>query len=92
MLIYLRWQVPAWSKDAEAAAHAGGAVHAPMHGKVLHVAVKEGDAVKKGQALVILEAMKMEHAVLAGADGVVRDLKAFWGAQVAEGKVLMIVE
>ena len=50
---------------------AGGAVKAPMPGKVLSVNVKAGDRVTKGQTLVVLEAMKMEQSLTAPRDGVV---------------------
>lgn len=43
---------------------------APMPGKVVSFAVKAGDAVKKGQALAVMEAMKMEHTIAAPADGI----------------------
>jgi 3-methylcrotonyl-CoA carboxylase alpha subunit len=68
---------------------AGGAIKAPMPGKVLSVAVKPGDAVTKGQTLVVLEAMKMEHALSAPSDGVVETVSAAPGAQVGDGDVLV---
>ena len=71
------------------ALNAGGAIKAPMPGKVLSVAVKAGDAVSKGQTLVVLEAMKMEHALTAPADGVVEAVSASAGGQVGDGDVLV---
>jgi 3-methylcrotonyl-CoA carboxylase alpha subunit len=68
---------------------AGGAVKAPMPGKVLSVSVQAGDTVTKGQTLVVLEAMKMEHALSAPADGVVEAVSAAAGAQVGDGDVLV---
>ncbi|WP_300577436.1 acetyl/propionyl/methylcrotonyl-CoA carboxylase subunit alpha [Phenylobacterium sp.] len=65
-----------------------GAVIAPMPGKVVAVAVKTGDAVTRGQTLVTLEAMKMEHALAAAFDGVVESLSVTAGDQVSEGAVL----
>jgi biotin carboxyl carrier protein len=59
-----------------------------MPGKVTQVSVKAGDKVVKGQALLTLEAMKMEHALNAPFDGVVEDLSAELGAQVSEGALL----
>ncbi|MCB9686135.1 MAG: ATP-grasp domain-containing protein [Alphaproteobacteria bacterium] len=69
-----------------------GACTAPTPGKVVAVAVTPGDAVTRGQRLVTLEAMKMEHAVLAPHDGVVADVRAEVGQQVAEGELLVRLE
>jgi len=71
------------------AAEAGGVIKAPMPGKVLAVNVKPGDAVTKGQALVVLEAMKMEHALAAPRDGAIGEVSVEAGTQVAEGDVLV---
>ncbi len=68
-----------------------GAVRAPMHGKVLAVLVSKGDRVTKGQRLVIVEAMKMEHALVAAGDGIVETISVEAGRQVADGAVLMTV-
>jgi 3-methylcrotonyl-CoA carboxylase alpha subunit len=65
---------------------------APMSGKVVRVFVKPGDVVKKGDRLLILEAMKMEHAMTAGFDAVVSALAAGEGEQVGEGQVLAVLE
>jgi 3-methylcrotonyl-CoA carboxylase alpha subunit len=65
---------------------------APMSGKIVRVFVKPGDVVKKGDRLLILEAMKMEHAMTAGFDAVVSALPAGEGEQVAEGQVLAVLE
>ncbi|WP_397414423.1 acetyl/propionyl/methylcrotonyl-CoA carboxylase subunit alpha [Phenylobacterium sp.] len=65
-----------------------GQVHAPMPGKVTQVSVKAGDAVAKGQPLLVLEAMKMEHTLAAPFDGTVDEVLASVGAQVAEGLLL----
>ncbi|MCW5759627.1 MAG: acetyl/propionyl/methylcrotonyl-CoA carboxylase subunit alpha [Phenylobacterium sp.] len=70
------------------AAGGDGAIRAPMPGKVTQLSVKAGDAVTKGQPLLVLEAMKMEHALTAPFDGTVEELAAELGAQVAEGTVL----
>jgi len=75
--------------DAEGAA--GGAVTAPMHGKLLALLVAKGETVRKGQRLAILEAMKMEHALVAPVDGVVADVLASPGKQVAEGATVLVV-
>ena len=68
----------------EAAAE-GGRLTAPMPGKVVSFAVKAGDKVSKGQALAVMEAMKMEHTIAAPADGMVAELMYAPGDQVAEG-------
>jgi 3-methylcrotonyl-CoA carboxylase alpha subunit len=69
----------------------GGAVKAPMHGKLVAVFVSPGDRVEKGQRLAIVEAMKMEHALLAPSDGEVLEVSAEAGAQVAEGARLIVI-
>jgi 3-methylcrotonyl-CoA carboxylase alpha subunit len=63
-----------------------------MPGRVIAVEVREGDKVAKGARLVTLEAMKMEHSLVAPFDGVVAELAAIEGAQVTEGTLLVRVE
>ncbi|GMN13864.1 acetyl/propionyl/methylcrotonyl-CoA carboxylase subunit alpha [Altererythrobacter sp. MTPC7] len=75
-----------------AASAADGAILAPMPGKVIAVDVAEGDAVTAGQRLMVLEAMKMEHALTAPFDGTVTELSAATGGQVQVEAVLAIVE
>lgn len=70
----------------------GGRLTAPMPGKLVSFAVKAGDAVTKGQALAVMEAMKMEHTIAAPADGVVQELLYAPGDQVAEGAELIRIE
>ncbi|WNJ98242.1 acetyl/propionyl/methylcrotonyl-CoA carboxylase subunit alpha [Thalassospiraceae bacterium LMO-JJ14] len=80
---------------AEAAAEetdSGGDLTAPMPGKVTHVHVKAGAAVKRGQPLLVLEAMKMEHTIAAPADGTVTELRCRAGDQVDDGVALVIFE
>jgi 3-methylcrotonyl-CoA carboxylase alpha subunit len=67
----------------------GGRLTAPMPGKVVSFAVQAGDRVKKGQALVVMEAMKMEHTIAAPHDGTVVELLYAPGDQVAEGAELL---
>ena len=69
-----------------------GAVLAPMPGRVIAVNVAPGQSVIRGERLVVLEAMKMEQALLAPFDGTVADLKASEGAQVAEGTLLVRID
>jgi 3-methylcrotonyl-CoA carboxylase alpha subunit len=61
-----------------------GKLTAPMPGKVVAVRVEAGDSVKKGQPLIIVEAMKMEHTITAPADGIVANVNAKAGDQVDE--------
>ena len=69
-----------------------GDLEAPMPGKVTAVDVSQGEKVAKGQRLLTLEAMKMEHALTAPFDGTVTQLSATAGAQVTEGTLLVRVE
>jgi 3-methylcrotonyl-CoA carboxylase alpha subunit len=69
-----------------------GEIEAPMPGKVTAVEVAQGEKVAKGQRLVTLEAMKMEHALTAPFDGTVAELNASAGQQVSEGQLLVKVE
>ncbi len=73
-------------------AHAGGGLNAPMPGKVVSFVVKAGDAVTKGQVVAVMEAMKMEHAITAPADGTVGELLYVAGEQVAEGAALLTLQ
>lgn len=62
-----------------------------MPGKVVKVLVNNGQSVVKGQALLVMEAMKMEHMVSAPCDGVVDALSLRVGAQIDDGQVLLHV-
>jgi biotin carboxyl carrier protein len=73
------------------AAHAGG-LEAPMPGVVTKVLVAAGDTVKKGQPLLAIEAMKMEHAIRAPRDGVIARVNAAVGQMVAGGAALVAME
>ncbi|MEY2618949.1 MAG: hypothetical protein RL522_1951 [Pseudomonadota bacterium] len=70
----------------------GGRLTAPMPGKVVSIAVKAGDRVTKGQAMAVMEAMKMEHTIAAPADGTVAEVLYAPGDQVAEGAELLKLE
>jgi 3-methylcrotonyl-CoA carboxylase alpha subunit len=63
-----------------------------MHGKVLALLVEAGQSVVRGQRLAIIEAMKMEHTVTAPCDGIVSEISASAGGQVAEGARIMLIE
>jgi len=67
-------------------------VSAPMPGTILDVKVKEGDRVKRGDVLLILEAMKMENEIMAPEDGIVASVNVSKGASVNTGDVLVTME
>ena len=69
-----------------------GGLIAPMPGKVLEVLVAQGDVVEAGTPLMVLEAMKMEHRIVAAADGTVVAVHYGAGDQVAQGAVLLDLE
>jgi acetyl/propionyl-CoA carboxylase alpha subunit len=83
-------EVPRFA-DPDAVLHAGSLL-APMPGAVLRVLAEEGDTVTAGKALVVLEAMKMEHTVAAPVDGVVSEMRVSPGDQVETGQVLAVVD
>lgn len=69
-----------------------GAIVAPMHGALLEVLVKTGDEVAKGQRLAILEAMKMQHEILADINGVVSAINVEAGTQIAADTLMIEIE
>ncbi|MBC9250163.1 3-methylcrotonyl-CoA carboxylase [Pseudomonas alcaligenes] len=73
-------------------AASSGTVKAPMDGAIVEVLVAEGEQVSKGQLLVVLEAMKMEHPLKAGIDGVIRRVQVSQGDQVKNRQLLVEVE
>ncbi|MBB1519481.1 geranyl-CoA carboxylase subunit apha [Aquipseudomonas guryensis] len=73
-------------------AASSGTVKAPMDGAIVEVLVTEGERVSKGQLLVVLEAMKMEHPLKAGIDGVIRRVQVSQGDQVKNRQLLVEVE
>ena len=78
---------------AEAGAGEGdSAIRAPMNGRLVAIAVEDGEAVEAGQRLAVVEAMKMEHALTAPHAGVVQDLTASVGEPVEMGETIMRVE
>ena len=73
-----------------AAAPAGGTViKAPLPGKILSIAVKEGDTVSKEQLLLVMEAMKMENSINSNVNGVVKSIKVAVGGSVLQDDVLI---
>jgi 3-methylcrotonyl-CoA carboxylase alpha subunit len=83
---------PAYADDGRTTGDASNAVVAPMHGKLAAVFVLAGERVRKGQRVAVVEAMKMEHALVAPLAGVVAEIRAREGAQVAQGAVLMAID
>ncbi|HEX9395258.1 MAG TPA: acetyl/propionyl/methylcrotonyl-CoA carboxylase subunit alpha [Burkholderiales bacterium] len=69
-----------------------GSLAAPMPGRIVQVMAKAGARVAKGDALLVLEAMKMEHTITAPADGVVKEIHYAAGDQVLEGAELVSLE
>ena len=84
--------VDPFAKEEAGAEEGDAAIRAPMNGRLVKVAVEEGEAVEAGQRLAVVEAMKMEHALVAPHAGVVRDLMANVGDQVEMGERIMQVE
>lgn len=77
---------------ATAAKGEGEQISSPMPGTILDVKVNVGDSVKKGQVLMILEAMKMENEIMAGADGVITSIGVSKGASVQTGDALATIK
>jgi 3-methylcrotonyl-CoA carboxylase alpha subunit len=87
------WALTRWRAGGGGAGGAAdGAILSPMPGRIIAVSVAAGDRVAKGQKLVTLEAMKMEHSLTAPFDGIVADLGAVLGDQVAEGAALARID
>ena len=82
---------PAPAAAAPAAVAAGTPVTSPLPGNIFAIKVKEGDAVKAGDVLIIIEAMKMENEVCAPSDGVVKQIVVSKGALVATGDTLVVI-
>jgi biotin carboxyl carrier protein len=86
----VRKVVPSKEEKIEKRETGGAApIKAPLPGKVMSVKVSKGDIVKKGDVLLIMEAMKMENNVLASQDGVIEVIKVQPGDSVLEGDVLL---
>jgi 3-methylcrotonyl-CoA carboxylase alpha subunit len=85
-------EVEARGVAAATSAGADGTLRAPMPGRIVAVPVEAGQTVAKGRPVVVLEAMKMEHALTAPFDGVVAELPVRLGDQVTEGALLAKVQ
>ena len=77
---------------APAASGAGESINAPMPGNILSVNVAAGDTVKKGQVLMVLEAMKMENEIMAPRGGKVTAVAVAKGAAVESGALLCTIQ
>ena len=83
---------PAAPKPAAAPAAAGDEViTAPMPGKVLSIAVQQGQSVKAGDLILVLEAMKMENEIYCGRDGVVKQIGVSVNATVNTGDTMAVI-
>lgn len=82
---------PAAAAPAPSSSGSGEAITSPMPGNILKVMVKAGDSVKKGQVLLILEAMKMENEIVAPKDGVVQAVNVNEGNTVDTGASLVVL-
>ena len=87
------WRLTRWRAGGAGGADASdGAILSPMPGRIIAVAVAAGEVVTKGQKLLTLEAMKMEHSLVAPFDGTIAELNASEGGQVSEGALLARIE
>lgn len=77
--------------DPGANGDGSGIITAAMPGTILDIKVSVGESVTRGQALLILEAMKMENEIMAPSDGVIGEIRAAVGASVNSGDVLVIM-
>jgi len=78
-------------RQAAATVEGGTKLEAPMPGMVVRYEVKEGDAIKEGDVVMILEAMKMENSLLAPASGTVKQVCCKDGQSVQKGDVLVVI-
>lgn len=97
--MHLFWRGAAYVLEEETEAyrathrqHASGGLEAPMPGKVIAVKVEAGQAVTRGQELLVVEAMKMENAIRAPRDGRVKSVTAKVGDAVSPGTILVELE
>ncbi len=80
-----------FSQSEQGASGSGGLISAPMPGKVVDVKVSKGNAVKKGQAVVVVEAMKMQNELTAAIDGKVEEVAVKAGDTVEAGQKLVVI-
>jgi biotin carboxyl carrier protein len=80
------------NRPSAATAAGAGTIKSPLPGVILNVKVNVGDAVKKGDTIIILEAMKMENAIKADRDGKIASISVKQGESVLEGAALVTIE
>ena len=78
--------------DAESGNEGDAVIKSPMHGKLIATFVVKGEAVAKGQRLAVVEAMKMEHALVAPFAGTIAEISGAVGTQVAQGDRIVVVQ
>ena len=83
---------PAPAAPVAAAPVGGEKITAPMPGNILSVNVAVGDTVKRGQVLLILEAMKMENEIMSPCDGVIASVNTSKGSAVESGALLCVIQ
>jgi glutaconyl-CoA/methylmalonyl-CoA decarboxylase subunit gamma len=91
ILVAVAAPAPVFAPAVTPAVGGGSTVAAPMPGKVLAILVQAGDAVKRGDEVLTLEAMKMAMAVRSSADGTVSAVRVSVGQAVKHGEVLLVV-
>lgn len=90
--VEIKISLPERRKKSASTAIADGAITAPMNGTIMQVLIKNGDKVRKGQKLVVMEAMKLQISLDAPFDGKISALNAKPGQQVNQGYVVAKVE
>ncbi len=87
----VRSSVPTRKTNVEAPPASSGSqiIKAPLPGNIINILVKEGDTVKRGEKLLVYEAMKMENDVMAEGDGVIKSIKVVVGDSVLQGDTLI---
>ena len=78
-------------KPAQKISGGEGMIHPPMPGRVISIKVKEGDSVKMGSPLIVLEAMKMQNEIVANINGIVREIRVSEGDLVESTDVLVVI-
>lgn len=96
-VIHLSWRGVVYTLEVQkearrAAEHFGGSLDAPMPGRVIKINVAVGQSVKRGDEILVLEAMKMENSLRAPADGAIKALHVVVGAMADAGQRLAEIE
>jgi biotin carboxyl carrier protein len=78
-------------KPAQKMPSGEGMIHPPMPGRVISIKVKEGDSVRMGSPILVLEAMKMQNEVISNLDGIVREIRVSEGDLVESSDVLVVI-